>query len=275
MALIVVLWLVVLLGVMAAGHARSARTETLLAARQTGYAQARARAEAGIHHVILEALTAAPADRRPADGTVFTVDVAGDIVTLAIRDASGLVDLNGAGAGLLDDLLGFCGVADEPRARLVDAILDWRDRDDFVHVHGVEDADYVAAGLPWSARDGAFRAVDELRYVMGMDPATFACLEPLVTIHSGGRALRLEYAPPALARALGGAPDGGRPAGAAVPGVRVGTYHIYATAMGQAGTVAAIEAVVRLTGSAREPFTLLEWREPPPAAPAPAGTGPT
>ena len=52
MALIVVLWLVVLLSIMAAGHSRNVRTDTTLAARQVQSAKARALAEAGI--VLLE-----------------------------------------------------------------------------------------------------------------------------------------------------------------------------------------------------------------------------
>jgi type II secretory pathway component PulK len=52
MALIVVLWLVVLLSIMAAGHSRNVHTDSTLAARQVQAAKARALAEAGINHVI-------------------------------------------------------------------------------------------------------------------------------------------------------------------------------------------------------------------------------
>ena len=41
MALVIVLWLVVLLGIMAAGHSRNAHTETQLSSRQLQSAQAR------------------------------------------------------------------------------------------------------------------------------------------------------------------------------------------------------------------------------------------
>jgi general secretion pathway protein K len=47
MALIVVLWLVVLLSIMAAGHSRNVHTDSTLAARQVQAAKARALAEAG------------------------------------------------------------------------------------------------------------------------------------------------------------------------------------------------------------------------------------
>ena len=83
MALIVVLWLVVLLSIMAAGHSKNVHTDTTLASRQVQSAKARALAEAGINHVILEML-AADSDRKlPADGSLFTVRVGDDNITIA------------------------------------------------------------------------------------------------------------------------------------------------------------------------------------------------
>ena len=216
--------------------------------------------------------------RRPADGTAFAITIAGNAVTLAIRNATGLVDLNAAGAGLLDDTLRLCGAADRVRAGLVDAILDWRDGDHAAHPNGVEDQDYLAAGLPWTARDGKFESIDELRYVLGMRQDLFECLEPLVTLYSGRGRIELAYAPTMLASAIYG--NEVSPAAAldrrARPGARTGNYHIYSTANGQSGAVTAIEAVVQLNGSRSEPYAILEWREPPRGPqPSAAGAGPT
>ena len=156
MALIVVLWLIVLLSVMAAGHTRNVHTDTRLASRQVEIAKARGMAEAGINHVILEMLADDPGNEIPIDGSVFAVDIYDKQVTLAVRRATGLVDLNAAGADLLDAVLRACGVEDGDRPELVDAILDWRDGDDLTHLNGIEDQDYLAAGLPWTSRDDAF-----------------------------------------------------------------------------------------------------------------------
>ena len=46
-------------------------------------------------------------------------------------------------------------------------------------------------------------------------------------------------------------------------GPRNGTFHIYASASGSAATVAAIEAVVRISRTSKAPFTIVDWREPP------------
>jgi len=266
MALIVVLWLVVLLSIMATGHSRNAHTDVTLASRQVESAQARALAEAGINHVILEMLAKDSDAELPVDGSVFTTNIYDDVITLAIRDATGLVDLNAADPNLLGATLRACGVEESEERELADAILDWRDKDDLAHLHGIEDDDYLAAGVPWTSRDGAFESVDELRYLPGMSQALFDRLAPLVTVHSRSGKLNLEYAPPVLITALTGnivepaTPDGAnRNARAA----RNGTYHVYSSAAGGSGTIASIEAVVNISRSSKFPFTVLDWREPP------------
>ena len=262
MALIIVLWLIVLLSVMAAGHSRNVHTDTRLASRQVEIAKARSMAEAGINHVILEMLADESNEKIPVDGSVFAVDIYDEQVTLAVRSATGLVDLNGAGADLLDAVLRACGVEDSRRPELVDAILDWRDGDDLTHLNGVEDRDYLAAGLPWTSRDDAFKSIDELKYLPGVDQGLFERMAPLVTVHSGRAGIDLENAPPILVMALTG--EQVEPANSLqLRALRVGTFHIYASVATESGTLASIEAVVTTSRSTVKPVTILEWREPP------------
>ena len=56
MAMILVLWLVVLLSVLATGHARNAHSEVQLTSLHIDSAKARALAEAGAHRAILDLL---------------------------------------------------------------------------------------------------------------------------------------------------------------------------------------------------------------------------
>ena len=262
MALIIVLWLIVLLSMMAAGHSRNVHTDTRLASRQVEIAKARSMAEAGINHVILEMLADESNEKIPVDGSVFAVDIYDEQVTLAVRSATGLVDLNAAGADLLDAVLRACGVEDSRRPELVDAILDWRDGDDLTHLNGVEDRDYLAAGLPWTSRDDAFKSIDELKYLPGVDQGLFERMAPLVTVHSGRAGIDLENAPPILVMALTG--EQVEPANSVqLRALRVGTFHIYASVATESGTLASIEAVVTTSRSAVKPVTILEWREPP------------
>lgn len=262
MALIVVLWLIVLLSIMAAGHARNVHTDTQLASRQVEIAQARGMAEAGINHVILEMLADDASDEIPVDGSVFAVDIYDERVTLAVRRATGLVDLNAASEDLLDTVLRACDVEEDRRPALVDAILDWRDGDDLTHLNGIEDGDYFAAGLPWSSRDDAFVSIDELKYLPGIDQGLFERMAPLVTVHSGRPGIDLENAPPILVKALTG--ERVEPANQTqLRARRIGTFHIYASVATASGTLASIEAVVTTSRSAGRPVTIREWREPP------------
>jgi general secretion pathway protein K len=266
MALIVVLWLVVLLSIMAAGHSRNVHTDITLAARQVESAKARALAEAGINHVILEMLAAESDRKLRTDGSLFRVRIGQDDVTVAVRDATGFVDLNAANAETLDALLKACSVTETARRNLVDAILDWRDKDDLSHLNGVEDDDYVASGVAWTSRDGAYESIDELKYLPGMSQALYDRLAPYVTVYSDRGGLNLENAPPALVAAFTGKEVPAVEPGYAdrnARGPRNGTYHIYASASGSASTVAAIEAVVRISRASKTPFTIVDWREPP------------
>ena len=267
MALVVVLWLIVLLSIMAAGHTRGTHVDTQLAARQLAVAQARGYAEAGINHTALMLLSV-KGQEVPVDGRIFGISIDDTTVTLAVRQATGLVDLNTASPDVLDAAVRAAGIEDARRRAVVDAILDWRDGDNLSHLDGIEDADYAAAGLPWSSRDGAFAAIDELRYIPGIGQDVFERLAPLVTVFSEKPGVDLRLAPPILAEAVTGnrieqaSQDFDAPASRS-RGPRTGTFHIYATVEAQSGAVAAIEAVVTTERSADEPIIVREWREPP------------
>jgi general secretion pathway protein K len=160
---------------------------------------------------------------------------------------------------MLELALGTCGVAGPRRGELVAAIMDWRDPDSDPGAGGMEDEGYRAAGLPWSVRDGAFESVEELRYVIGMDPDLYGCLAPMITVRSGRPNVEVAYAPPPLREAMA-------ESGFAYAGRRrsagPGTYQFVATAEGGRGAVASIEAVIRLSRDDRNPYRVLEWREP-------------
>jgi general secretion pathway protein K len=264
MALVVVLWLIVLLSMMAAGHARGTHVDTQLASRQVSVAQARGYAEAGINHALLLLLSDKGGDV-PVDGRIFAVEIDETNVTLAVRSASGLVDLNAASPDTLDAALQAIGVVEAERSGIIDAILDWRDGDDLRHLDGVEDQDYIAAGLPWTSRDGSFAAVDELHYLPGIGQVEFERLAPLVTVHSKRSGVDLELAPPILVEAMTGKPvePASQDTAGSGRGPQSGTFHIYATVEAGSGAVAAIEAVVTTSRSSDAPVVVHEWREPP------------
>lgn len=271
-ALVIVLWLIVLLGVIAVGHASNVHSETRLAMQHLESAKARVLAEAGIQRAILGLLLQNSATEWPVNGAPQRLEIDGRELTVAIRDATGLVDLNAADPGLLGALIATTGDDPSQQEKLVDAILDWRDPDNLTHLHGAEDDAYRAAGLSWTASDAAFSSVDELRYVFGMTPERFAAIVPFVTVYSERGGLNLEYAPPFLIGMLTGQTldagdvDDGVPTQERQPRNRAtarnGTFHVYARATGSGNVAASVEAVVSISAASEQPYSILYWREP-------------
>jgi general secretion pathway protein K len=269
-ALVVVLWLVVLITVIGSSHARNIRIETSLAFNHVGTARARALAEAGINRAIMELFVDNTDTRWPFDGTPRQIQLDSGGVNVAIRDASGLLDLNKADPVQLEAVLNAAGADEALRQRLVDAILDWRDKDKLRRLHGAEDNDYRHAGLDWGARDGLFSSTDELRYVLGMTHELFERLAPYLTIHSGRNEVNLKYAPPWLSSALTSSEaevteDLADEADESLAGENTqaaGPFHITAWATSSSGARASVEAVLRIARSGDEPYKILSWREP-------------
>lgn len=258
--LVVVLWLVVLLTVIGSSHARNMRIETTLAFNHVGTAKARALAEAGINRAIMELFVSDTATRWQFNGTAYPIQLDSGSVNIAIRDASGLLDLNRAGPVQLGAVLAAAGA--EEADKLVDAILDWRDKDQLRRLHGAEDDDYRHAGLDWGSRDGLFASVDELRYILGMTHELFERLVPYLTVHSSQNDVNLKYAPAWLFTVLTNTEreptetplvDDTQPAG---------PFHITAWATSNSGARASVEAVLRIARTGEEPYTILSWHEP-------------
>ena len=263
MALVLVLWLVVLLSMLATGHTRNAHTETKLAAMHINRAEARAFAEAGVNAAILDLLRPSTKRQWRVDGTLLSFEFDGQPIAVSIRDATGLIDLNAASAGLLTKLIASADVDEAAQQRIVDAILDWRDADEFNHLYGAEDDDYRAAGLSWSARDGDFASVDELQYVMGMSRNVFDSVAPYLTVYAGTAGVNLEFAPPALITVL---------TGQEIEVVEAGhdrannqsdnaTFHIQVKTAQRDHRYYSLEVVVQLLADSQIPFAILYWRE--------------
>ncbi len=103
------------------------------------------------------------------DGTDYRM---GDDVIVSLQDVRGLVSLNGInlngfGRERVERLLGTWGVADVKAVSLTDALLDYRDADDFRRINGAERADYRAVGAEADLRNGDLLSPTELSRVFG------------------------------------------------------------------------------------------------------------
>jgi general secretion pathway protein K len=267
LALVIVLWLVVLLGIIASGHAYNAHTETRLAAMHVRSAQARAAVETGLSYAILQLLAEDLAKPWPIDGTVKQILFDDKQIRIAIRDATGLIDLNAAGPDLLQTLTTALNVDQDRRQQIVAAILDWRDGDDIKHPGGAEESDYLSGGYPWTPRDGVFSSVEELRYVMGMTQQLFNEMTPFVTVYSEQAGINFEFTAPFLINAMQGQivmPAAiHRPRNNALTAAASGsgTYHIYVSSTNDEGIGASAEAVIRISDHSDRPYHVLYWRD--------------
>lgn len=260
MAMVMVLWLIVLVSIIAGDHVLNTRAETRLAAHHVEQATARAVVAAGVNYAILQLLAETSDTPLHPDGTVYDWSYADRAVRYAVRDATGMIDVNHAGAESLQAVLAEIGVEPDRQDTIIGALLDWRDSDDRTQLHGAEDADYAALGYGWSARDGALLSVEEVRYLPGMTPVLFDDLAPFLTIYSGRSDVNLEFAAPLLVRAATGREISASPTNR-IATRRSGTYHIYVDVPSEGRATASAEAVVQIGGSRDRPYTLVYWRD--------------
>ena len=260
-ALVLVLWLLVLLSVIATSHARVIRTETRLASNQVEASKARSLAEAGAHHAILELLVRDESQRWPVDGSINRISYEDGDVAIAIRDTRGLIDINKVQAAQLGTILDGIGLEEARRSALVDATLDWRDRDNLKHVNGAEDDDYRQAGLKWAARDGPFSSVEEFRYVQGMTNTLFERLAPYLTVHSDQAGIMLDFAPAWLVSVLTDTRDASQ-SGTAARRRGGSAFRITVRATSNGGSTASLDMEVRITPTGDQPYKILSWRAP-------------
>jgi general secretion pathway protein K len=280
-ALVLVLWVLALMAVLAGGFSRGTRTEATLAYHQVAAAQAQALAEGGVQRGILELLRPQELRLWRVDGTAYRIPLGEGTVDLAIQDESGKVDLNTADDELLLGLFETQGLDEGASEQLRDTLLDWRDPDDERRLHGAEEADYRAAGMPYGPKNARFDSVEELREVLGMTPALYQRLRPLVTVYSEQRWINPAVASRDVLLAVPGwdahtvdgyldlratsDPAAPPPPPAAPPPFapaysRV-TYTIRSTGTSAQGARATVEATVRVIGAPQQPYTLLAWRD--------------
>ena len=213
-ALMLVLWLTVLLGVIAVAIVPATRGESTLALNLRTRATARYAAESGLEaaKASLERLLAtgqgsrqralALRDLSDTFRDLHEVELGEARFSVAIEDLSARLDLNRSDDATL--LAFFSQFLDGAEASGVkDALLDWRDADDLVRARGGEGVDYRRAGLPLLPSNRPLRDVIELRHVMGVTGSLADAVAPYVTVDGDG-SLNINSAAESVLAALPG-----------------------------------------------------------------------
>ncbi|MCX7109297.1 MAG: type II secretion system protein GspK [Proteobacteria bacterium] len=286
MAMVVVLWMVSLLTIMAGSFSLSTQRNTGLVNNAKERARGLALADAGVHYALIMLSQPDPIKRWRSDGTSYKVALPGGVVGVTLFDESGKIDINSASEQTLRTVLGKLMGGDEMAAlSLLDKIIDWRDSDNLKRVNGAEEKDYQTEGKAYVPQNKNFQVLEELQMVLGMTPALYKKLEPLLTIYSGqdginpqkasGEALRLLFGmdekavadflnlrrtsppntpapplnvPPGGVRAIGGGDS---------------TYTIFAQSRTEEGSGAGLKVVARrqFSRSNGAPFAFLSWKQ--------------
>lgn len=260
-ALVVVLWLSVLLGVLLSGFVLNVRNETNLARNRIEIAKAQAAAQAGVQLAAHHLLAAPPEARWKPDGSQHSASFGEAKLQIAVLSEAGKVDINEAPEALLAALFIELGEESDRARRLAAAVVDWRDKDDLLHLNGAEVEDYRAAGLPGPG-NRPFHDVAELAGVLGMSPTLFRRAVDLVTVHSGQDWVYVPFAMPAVKTAFE------QSGGAQLVGGRhrrprsQNNYSVHVQASLPSGVRARNQVLLRL-GQRRgsdEPYRVLTWQ---------------
>jgi len=271
-ALLLVLWLTMLLAAVVGAFALTAQMEKLQGRTLSRGIVAEQAARAGVEYALTRLVESDPRQRWLADGRRYDWAFGGARVRIEAVDESGKVDLNAADVDLLARLFVVVGVDQAEATAIAAAIADWRDSDDlFQPQGGAEDPAYASAGLPWGAKDAPFDTVAEVEQVLGMTPAIYAKVAPLLTVYSGQARPDPNFASAQVLQALGEDPEpilARRRARTPSPedaflGGGTGTYSIDSRARLPNGRQAILRVVVR-AGIGNVPgssYTALRWEQ--------------
>lgn len=300
-ALLLVIWVLAILAVLAAGFAAGTRSQSRLARNLLEAARARALAEAGVVRAIAGLVDTDPTTQWRADGAPREIGFEGGIVRVRIEDEGGKIDLNTSPPALLSGLCIELGIDDGACTALVDEVVVRRRAAAPAPAPPQVRGSRIAAGLAvgvgmpsmQNRQAAAFGTVEELRQVAAIDQASFDRLRPFLTVYSLSPRIDPTVAPrevllavpgvnpreveqllaarQAAPRATGTRASPGATGAAPLPaltgvdayvaGGQLRTATIIAEALAASGGAFTRRAVVGLTGVPLAPTQVLEWRQ--------------
>lgn len=219
-ALIGALWVVVVLALVGLDFSLRSRATTRRVLNANDHAVALAAADAGVlfaedalrgmlrrsRQVGLGSDPLPDPWRDPGRLLVDTLKVGEARALVQLFDAGSRLHLNRASEAELRALMTALRIDAGDADRAAQAIMDWRDADEFRRGRGAELEEYVQAAAPILPANGPFRSVQEIRNVLGVTPRLFERVAPYLTVRGSGR-INLAAAPPEVISALPGMSD--------------------------------------------------------------------
>ena len=182
-ALLLVLWVLTALMGIVFSFSVMVRSDSASALSFRDDAEKRQLAAAGLARAAMEinyrminrgqAITLEGREIWKIDGTTYRDKLGTGSYAVRITDESGKIDLNtltDASGIILKNLLLRLEVSGEDADVILDSILDWKDADNLVRLHGAEDEYYTALPKPYKAKNADFETIEELLLVRGITP---------------------------------------------------------------------------------------------------------
>lgn len=220
-----VLWITLVSIVMAAGYSATVRlnTRTFLHVREA--VALKHAASAGVYTALERLLNNSAVRPAFAGRDSYSLQLADTRIHVSIEPEWSKVSLNKASAGQLQAAIMNAGIDGNSASVLAQRIVDWRDRDSFRSVNGMEDEDYYGMGRHFGAKDSAINDLQEVNMIAGMSAEIFRAIEPGLTVYdsSAGNIVTVR------SRAV--------------------------SATGEA----TVKAIIRLTRSSGKPYSVLKW----------------
>lgn len=257
MALLVVLWTLLLVGIVGASVSSQARKQGMLSRNGVLLAQAEAVAEAGVVRAVVGMLDLRPEAAWHADGSVHRFSLDQITVEVRIVDEAGKVDINAASPELIATLLQVCGASPDTAVSVAADVADLR--------RGAV-----------TGRPKGFETTSELLAIPGMTPAIYDRAAPFMTVLTRATGIDPSVAAPELLAALANIDPSLAPtinaaramgASAAAPALPTNGYltqsqHTVFTIQAVARAAKARfgrQATIRLTHNAELPLLVHSW----------------
>lgn len=212
-ALALVLWLLVLLGAVAATVVASTRSASNIVLNARARAVARYAAESGIVAGVaaLEQRIASevirPQHVLPFDGTerelagLSEPPLGNARFVVALTNLNARLDLNQAEPETLVGLFAQFTASRAAARGVVEALQDWRDTDDLVRPQGAERDTYLRAGSPYLPANAPLSRSDEVARILGVSQALALAVAPYITVNGDSR-IDVNAAPEAVLAAV-------------------------------------------------------------------------
>lgn len=263
-ALLIVLWVLVLIAFIVGHVTSTARSEIQISANIATNAAASAAADGAVYQAIFALLNQNPAHRPTTDEAVREVRIGRSSVVLRVFNENDWVNPNLASARLLEGLFRALNMPAETAADLADEITQWVGTARTLRPPDELAAEYKAAGLDYAPPETPLESLGELTRVRGMTPQEFVSIQPHVTLF-GGREPNLATSDPIVAAAIRFADQSNSTPGVSGPvytgvGQDARVVRILATAKGPGSAQADTTAIVRISSSSANGYTILSWR---------------